>query len=64
MEKPIELAVYEFNESLVNLINNSGLPAFIVVQSLQAVLAEVAKIAEQNLQTARKTYEEGDKQDG
>lgn len=60
MKKPIELAVSDFNTSLVNLINNSGLPAFIIVQSLQSVLVDVNRIAEENLQKAREDYQKGE----
>lgn len=60
MEKPIEILVDDFNSSLVSLINNSGLPAFIVMQSLQAALNDVSRIAEQNLQKARETYKESE----
>lgn len=58
MDKPFDLALYDFNQSLVNLINNSGLPAVVLAQSLQNALAEVNKIAEQNLASARQAYEE------
>lgn len=58
MNKPFDLALYDFNQSLVNLINTSGLPAVVLAQSLQNALAEVNKIAEQNLASARQAYEE------
>ncbi len=60
MEKPVEILVDDFNSSLVSLINNSGLPAFIVMQSLQAALNDVSRIAEQNLRKARETYKESE----
>jgi len=58
MDKPFDLALHDFNMSLVNLINNSGLPAVVLAQSLQNALTEVNKIAEQNLASARQAYEE------
>lgn len=58
MDKPFDLALHDFNMSLVNLINTSGLPAVVVAQSLQNALAEVNRIAEQNLASARQAYEE------
>ena len=58
MDKPFDLALYDFNQSLINLINTSGLPAVVLAQSLQNALAEVNKIAEQNLASARQAYEE------
>ena len=57
MNKPFDLAIYDFNQSLVNLINSSGLPAVVLAQSLQNALTEVNKIAEQNLASARQAYE-------
>lgn len=57
MNKPIELAVHEFNQSLIKLVNESNLPAFIISQSLQGVMYEVNKIAEDNLQKAKEQYE-------
>ena len=57
MTKPIELAVHEFNQSLIKLVNESNLPAFIIAQSLQGVMYEVNKIAEDNLQKAKEQYE-------
>ena len=57
MNKPIELAVHEFNQSLIKLVNESGLPAFIVAQSLQGLMYEVNKVAEDNLQKAKEQYE-------
>lgn len=64
MNKPIELAAYEFNQALVELINNSRLPAFIVAQSLQGVLTDVTHIAEQHLEAAKKKYEEEGEKNG
>ncbi len=57
MNKPIELVVHEFNQSLIKLVNESNLPAFIIAQSLQGVLFEVNKVAEDNLQKAKEQYE-------
>lgn len=57
MNKPIELAVHDFNQSLIKLVNESNLPAFIVAQSLQGVLSEVSMIAEENLKKAKEQYE-------
>lgn len=58
MNKPFDLALFDFNQSLINLINTSGLPAVVLAQSLQNALAEVNRIAEQNLASARQAYEE------
>jgi len=63
MNKPFDLAVYDFNQSLVNLINSSGLPAVVLAQSLQNALTEVNKIAEQNLASARQAYEADSKKE-
>ena len=63
MEKPFDIAVYDFNSSLVQLINDSGLPAVVLAQSLQSALIEVNRIAEQNLQRARQAYEADSKKE-
>lgn len=57
MIKPIELAVHEFNQALIKLVNESNLPAFIIAQSLQGVMYEVNKIAEESLKKAMEQYE-------
>lgn len=58
-QKPIEIIYDEFQTNLVNLINTSGLPAFVVAQSLQAALAEVGRIAEENHRKAVDEYTKG-----
>lgn len=63
MDKPFDLALHDFNMSLVNLINGSGLPAAVLAQSLQNALTEVNRIAEQNLQRARQAYEADSKKE-
>ena len=56
MTKPIEVAIREFNDNLVNLVNGSGLPPFVIAQSLRLVLAEIDALAESNYRQALEAY--------
>lgn len=42
----------EFRMGLVNLVNNSNLPAFIMKSTLKEILQEVTEIANQDYETA------------
>lgn len=48
-QKPITVAHKEYLDSIVNITNNSSLPAFIVSDVLEKILIEVKKAAEQEL---------------
>lgn len=50
MEKPITVARQEFIEELVKLINESGLPAFVISPILKDTLATVDQLAQQQYQ--------------
>lgn len=41
MEKPFTLKVDEFTEKLVNVINESEMPAFVVLNVLQTVCIQI-----------------------
>jgi len=47
MDKPITIIVDETEKSLINTINDSRLPAFIIEPILEKILGEI-KIAKQN----------------
>lgn len=64
--KPIVVARHDFMTDLAELINKSGLPAFVVVEVLERTLPEVRKIAEKELREGIKRYmtEKGGNADG
>ena len=55
MEKPISLKIKDFKNDAVSLVNNSGLPLFIVEPILKDVLSAVqAKLEQEYLQDKAK----------
>ena len=49
---PIEIAYKDFNDAISTLINNSGLPAFVVASTLRNVLYQVDRIADADYRRA------------
>ena len=58
MEKPITLIYEELKNNLADIINNSGLPAFIIEPVLQNYLNEVKNIEKKQYEYDKKEYEE------
>lgn len=50
--RPIEILYEEFKNNLVTLVNNSGLPPFIISQVLESILHEVRNIEKANYEQA------------
>ena len=50
MKKPLTVAYADFNKQLTELINTSGLPAFVILASLKSLIGELDKIAGQQYQ--------------
>ena len=63
MNKPITLVYEEFKQSLANLINNSGLPLFVVENVLQNYLIETRSVAKQQYEFDKAEYEKSLKED-
>lgn len=57
MEKPISLRREELLTAIVSAINNSGLPAFAVVDLLDGVQRQAAELARRQLENDRAAYE-------
>lgn len=57
MEKPITVAYEEFKQNVADLVNNSGLPAFVIEWVLQSYSNEVHSIAETQYETDKEQYE-------
>ena len=52
--RPIEILYEEFKNNLVTLINNSGLPPFIISQVLESILHEVRDLERTHYEQALK----------
>lgn len=64
MEKPITVARQEFTQDLVNLVNSSGLPAFVMRQSLAQMDQALAELERAQLEKDRAEWESQQKGDG
>lgn len=60
MDKPITVARQDFLDGMVELINGSRLPAFVVVDALESVIPALRAQAEQQYQADLAKYKEGD----
>lgn len=61
MNKPITIVYEDFRQEMANLINNSGLPLFIVETVLQNYLNEVRSVARNQYQSDKVQYEQYEK---
>lgn len=59
MEKPIDLKTEELKQNLLNVINESKLPVFIVELILKDIYNEVLFLKNNELMTSKEKYEEG-----
>ena len=57
IEKPMIIKKQEFMENVVNLVNQSGLPHFVMEPILQNILNAVHMGIEQEYQNAKSEYE-------
>lgn len=58
MNKPISVVYEEFKQALIDLINNSGLPAFVVEPVLRECTNEVKAAAENQYKSDKYMFEE------
>ena len=58
MEKPISLKMKDFKTDLVDLINHSGLPLFIIEPILKDILAVIQTRVEEDYQRDKALYEQ------
>lgn len=58
MEKPISLKLRDFKNDAVNLVNNSGLPLFIIEPILKDVYSAVQYKVEQEYEYDKVKYEQ------
>ena len=57
MDKPATMLQREFREKIVTAVNESNLPAFVLVPILEQALAEVRTIEEQQYENDKAEYE-------
>ena len=57
VNKPITVVYEDFKQELANLINNSGLPAFIIEPILQNYLNETRVVMQKQYQSDKLEYE-------
>ena len=58
MDKPLSIRKEEFESSLVQLINNSGLPAYILEPILRSYNMEVKELCRAQAEREKLQYEE------
>ena len=57
MKKPLTVACTDFNRQLTELINTSGLPAFLIAYELKKIITQLEKIAAQQYQADLNAYQ-------
>lgn len=58
MDKPITVARQELMESIVELVNNSNLPAFVIIDIFESITPALRSQAERQYQTDLKKWKE------
>lgn len=56
MEKPLTLLAVDFENDLIDLINNSGLPAFIIKPMFEKMLVSIKQAERKQLEVDRESY--------
>lgn len=57
MKKPITVARQEFAENMVNVINSSELPAFVMLEVIRNCMAELSALADKQYRIEKEQYE-------
>lgn len=60
MDKPLTIARHDFMEKMTELINESGLPAFVISDIFELTLPTLKVLAQQQLETDQAAYKEGE----
>ena len=58
MNKPISIVREEFKQNMIELVNNSNLPMFVVEPIMNEILTEVRAVAKAQFELDKKRYEE------
>lgn len=56
MEKPLSVKREDFLQAIVKAVNEAELPAFVALEVLKGVTAEVANVAQRQLEAERQAY--------
>ncbi len=56
MEKPATIRYHDTKEQIVDIINKSKLPAFILVSIVEKIYADLLELEKQELEEAEKIY--------
>lgn len=59
MNKPANLIIEETKENMVKLINESGLPPFLIEPILKDIYNQVTVLKQKELEKSKRNYEEG-----
>lgn len=62
MNKPASIVRQEFIEKQIALINNSGLPAFVLADIMEDTLAELRRLAQSQYEKDKKEWDEFQKE--
>ena len=57
MNKPITIVYEDFKQNMINIINDSGLPMFMVEPVLQNCLSEVRAVMQRQQEMDKEQYE-------
>ncbi len=60
MDKPITIARQEFMDNLVKLINESGLPAFVLTPIMTGMTQKIAELEQQQYESDLEAYTKGE----
>ena len=58
MDKPLIIKLEEFESNLINLINRSELPAFMLREPMRNAYDSISTMAKKELEQAKKVYQE------
>jgi len=65
LEKPFSLRIKEFSEKIINLINSSSLPVYVIKNELEKVYTELNRLDEEEInkyfENSKKIKERNDK---
>nr|DAZ41268.1 MAG TPA: hypothetical protein [Caudoviricetes sp.] len=65
LEKPFSLRIKDFSEKIINLINSSSLPVYVIKNELEKVYTELNRLDEEEInkyfENSKKIKERNDK---
>ena len=58
MNKPLSIAYRDYKQAIVDITNNSGLPAFLIAPVMRDLFEEVTNASRMEYETQKRQYEE------